>query len=834
MAIPDPWIPTDDRGRALQGREATPVRVRRYDAEAGFGETLTEVVAVEVRDGLGPDPGVARLRYRFTGLAAPRDAFEAVSTATAGTQVIRTGDRVVIEACDPAGSWHPIFDGFAYGFELQAEGHGEAANVTCVGVASKCYNTPVGGAIYRPGPDYDDKDKYVTTDVVAHFNPRGEGNRLPDAFQPMGNASKYCPLFVDVGAKMPDPDDPDTKHTPSTWGVHEAAAYILYTSNDQTFVANPLRADIDEHLQAHVPKTGQEFDPAQPGSYDVKPIAVADKPASGKAWPTLLHQVIGDKGFTFRWSLSADTGGNPATAIELLRTDTLPSKSVYLQARGSDLDPLLSNMSRTAMVRDVTEAINTWTVEGELTEHEASFVLAAGFPCSPSDAADTTALDDFNTSKKDPREVDADKYRTFIFDEAGEGHWAPGDGSTAKKTEVASLDEIFGEPVNDGHGFMIPRYAVRRRKPYAELVSIDDDGKPLKTRLDYSTDYRADEMQKVAFAGTPSGGSFTLSATLGQDVRTTAAIPYNASASQVQTALEALDGVEAGDVAVSGSVANGFTVAFTKALGAQPQTLMTPTGSLTGATVSTSRDHAGASGAVPSVWDGTGTWHEVTTGTWHLLEDRIGFRFTGKNPNAWHVASGKDDVLKLVEALAKPTSGNPKVTFRLTCVVRSDQRVKGTADRPENNARPDTLARVVDAHDRYQKRVICKNSKYNLLSDDIADRDDSELAKSEAQAMQFVTQAGVLDGSVTIPYLTAYYRPGDRISDVNGRSLSLRTDGMGSGSTPVYPIVVRRTWRLDGEQRTILELSDASTARAGYMRRGHGRFAHQNYLGNAS
>jgi hypothetical protein len=71
---------------------------------------------------------------------------------------------------------------------------------------------------------------------------------------------------------------------------------------------------------------------------------------------------------------------------------------------------------------------------------------------------------------------------------------------------------------------------------------------------------RANEAQTVTITGTPTGGTFTLTF----DGETTAAIAYNAAASAVQTALEGLSNVTAGDVAVTGGPGPGtpYVVTF--------------------------------------------------------------------------------------------------------------------------------------------------------------------------------------------------------------------------------------------------------------------------------
>lgn len=90
------------------------------------------------------------------------------------------------------------------------------------------------------------------------------------------------------------------------------------------------------------------------------------------------------------------------------------------------------------------------------------------------------------------------------------------------------------------------------------------------------------EVQTITITGTPTGGSYTLT----YNGQTTAAIPYNATAAQVKTALENLSNLNTGDVNTSGGPHPGtaVTVTFTsKADVAQ----MTATGSFTGGTTPT-------------------------------------------------------------------------------------------------------------------------------------------------------------------------------------------------------------------------------------------------------
>ncbi|MDX3044107.1 hypothetical protein PV383_44145 [Streptomyces caniscabiei] len=69
----------------------------------------------------------------------------------------------------------------------------------------------------------------------------------------------------------------------------------------------------------------------------------------------------------------------------------------------------------------------------------------------------------------------------------------------------------------------------------------------------------SDEVQQVAITGSPTGGTYTLTLS-GQ---TTAGIAYNATASAVQSALEALSNVEVGDVVCAGGPHPGTPVTVT-------------------------------------------------------------------------------------------------------------------------------------------------------------------------------------------------------------------------------------------------------------------------------
>jgi hypothetical protein len=121
------------------------------------------------------------------------------------------------------------------------------------------------------------------------------------------------------------------------------------------------------------------------------------------------------------------------------------------------------------------------------------------------------------------------------------------------------------------------------------------------------------EQVQVAITGGPTGGTFTL--TFG--AQTTAAIPYGASALQVQDALEALSTIGDGNIAVTGGWTGGgavFLLEFRAALGATDVGAVTGSvASLTGGTpaIAITVPRNGAAGT-------PGTWaaydNDLTTG----------------------------------------------------------------------------------------------------------------------------------------------------------------------------------------------------------------------------
>jgi hypothetical protein len=502
-----------------------------------------------------------------------------------------------------------------------------------------------------------------------------------------------------------------------------AVAYLLYATTATAAAPGrgqpEARSDLDALLVAREPIDGTPFDPTNASTYTAKPIAAKDDPLTGKVVPTLVHDQVADYGFGMSFPVTADGSGYPTTALKLFLKQAGAVKSVYLASRLTPLDAGANNVARAQLSRDLAGVVNQWAVDGAPDRYEVSVVLAPAFPSQASDSATAAALAAFDSS--DPAFATSDghdKYRTFVLDEDGSGHYA--NASTTHVTGTATtLDAVLGAPTSDGHGGTIPRYVKRRRPPVGTLFTRDTEDKPLRARLSISTDY---------------------------------------------------------------------------------------------------------AGTKPGLWDGTGHWQHVEGG-WELLKDRVGVRVNVQHPNAWNVGKSgdanapyKDGKVNAVEAV----NGTKTPFFlRLTCVIEGDQALTAVAARQGTSPVAEVVERRVDARDRYAVETVTAKSEFNNASGATDDkvRDDTELATAEATAARTASEAGVFEGEVEVPFLTAYYQVGDRIDQVNGRGLGLRTDTGGTGYAPVYPSVVAVRWELDPGQRTVLTLSDAGLDRRRYGRR---------------
>lgn len=710
----DPWIPSS----GARVNTSCVVSVYRYVPDNAAGdrlESLPNVQCLSIQVTEGNDPGIASFRYDMTYPGGPGRVEEALNSSVVGDLVVEINDRLVVYVLRPDGVTECMFDGTVLAFSGNLGQSTEEVFFQAVGIARKLWSTPIGGAIYRSQFALDDPDTDVRTDLIAVFNEDGLPNRLSEDLSELSSGKTYH-VFVDPKLVR----DPDVR---SYWSIDTAVRYLLYTENaSETYVTNPEQDVIEDALVARIPIEGVAFDYDDLATYDRKTIIAPNVPVTGRDLGGMVEGLIHEHGFGMTYDLTVQiTGGEPLplTTIKFFSPQGTPKKLLYLQAVGSSLSKLESNVAEMKVSRDLLPVVNNWEVHGALEKYEITVVLAPGFPMETSDG-DATNLKRYDKSNSGFDLSYADSYRVFVANEAGDGFYT----NTSNAIDTSSyldLETVLGIINHDGTMETSPDlYVPRRRVPLSKLISRDAKGVQYKPRLYISTDYAGD---------------------------------------------------------------------------------------------------------YPGLWDGTGTWQQVTTSEWSLLRDRIGIRITSKTPNSWNIGESPNagdpyraGIVKAVEALSG-TWGD-EFFLRLTCVIEGDRVVKGYANRVSTSATPsDTVTRIVDARDRYEGNFLAAWSEFNEDDVELIDRDDTDNATAEAEARCLATESGVMQGTFTIPYITTYYQIGDRITGIVGRGLSMRTDGNATNEVPAYPTVNGLRWNFAGEQTTTIEISDAGSGRFKYSRR---------------
>jgi len=487
------------------GRPAAPVGVFRHQAGGGVTDSLANVQVLAIRYREGADAGVARFRYVFDGSGppgVPNSFQDALSVDANLPGLVQNDDRLVVLTFNPDGTSQVLFDGFAQVPELGLEPDRESVTFIAFGVAVREWDTPIGGALMR---DADDPTVVSDspTDLVAQFNPSGLPNATPaqaDASDPSGNT---YPTFLDPLVVRPA----DLRRY---WTLPMAVRYLCYRHNpDQTYVANPDGSLLDAVLDSRLPgdPDGGSL-PADPATHGSDPLVVPNYPATGKAWPAVVSDLLEPNGFGMAFRLDTDDSGNPSTTLDIFRKQDGSAstyKDLYLQPRGSTLDPGQTNLAGAQLARDMSGVANAVTVESELVRYEASFILAPGFPISAGDASGYSTLAAYDRNSPGFSTTSHDAYRLYVFDETGEGHWSFASSAIVK--QVPPLDALFGPEDGPEGG-----YVKRRRVPIGELFTLDPNRKPLRARLSISTDFKGVSPGLWDGTGTwqPVGGGFEL------------------------------------------------------------------------------------------------------------------------------------------------------------------------------------------------------------------------------------------------------------------------------------------------------------------------------------
>lgn len=197
------------------------------------------------------------------------------------------------------------------------------------------------------------------------------------------------------------------------------------------------------------------------------------------------------------------------------------------------------------------------------------------------------------------------------------------------------------------------------------------------------------EIETVTITGAPTGGTFTMT----YSAQTTTALPYNATAAQVQTALQALSNIGDSDVIVTGGPfpATPMVISFIGALsGTVTGAPLTATASFTGGTtpaIGVVRTQTGAS-STPA----TGSYQHTLLPSdgaqlpFLAVEEQIGaglevFRYTDGVVNTIHLeADANGYLMGTVGMIArKQTAGNtPMTAGQLAAATDESAMIVGT------------------------------------------------------------------------------------------------------------------------------------------------------------
>lgn len=502
-----------DAGDDAPGGRAPAVVCFRYDPDASKPlRPMENVVCERIQHAEGPDPPLARFRYLLDPIAELQGyptRFERLWPCDAtGQGIVRPDDRIVVATWTPSGRRVILFDGFAQIPQVDLGPSVQAVGFTAVGVASRCFDRPIGRRLQRDADDPDAGD-VVLVDLPVRFNPDGEPNRTPDGQEVTdGRAGEDHHAFLDPSiVREPDPR--------AYWTLADVARYVLAVHGEGPGggddVAFPPFADLGDVLDSRRSRTdggAGPVDPAKPGTFDAGPIVVRDYDATGKPWPVALAELLSYAGFAMRWATYTDEDELPDTRLEIYRLDATgdPPRPLDLDRPGRDFRPSRSTVESLSLARDLNAVVNAFTLDVPPRSVEASFVLAPGFTPTAGDESAAVrgkflaANLDAPTVSRATREA----YRLYVLDEAGDGHW---DGTAIAVGSPPDLAPIFPPDADGGRTFV-----SRRRAPHAHILSVDSTGERRRAQLALSRDYAGPSPAVWDGTGTwqPIQGGWTL------------------------------------------------------------------------------------------------------------------------------------------------------------------------------------------------------------------------------------------------------------------------------------------------------------------------------------
>lgn len=480
---------------------ATAVHVYRYDPDAEGDAAyalLPNVYCQGVFEREGSEPTSAQFGYMTGDLESLvygwPSQFEDLWPMQAADSPFRVkqGDRLAVLATLPDESRRLLFDGFATAPQADVSADAQEVTFAASSAEVRCWDAPIAGRFERHGdkPTSPDDADVVETGLPCRFNPDAKPNCTPDGADVVDPAGDFDhPVFI--GRREDAPGD-----FQSFWTLAKAAKYILARCNDETYVDNPDFSVLTDLLNNRTPKDGADsYDPDDPATYDDAPVTLSDYDASNRPWPDVLAELLGYHGFAMRFMSELDDQGLPWHHLEIERRDQAgprDPKGLLLPKATVDLDPAAVNVGAIHVATDFRDVANRIEIESGEKLYEASFVLAPGFHVDPGDATSSNAAAFLMTAASVATDEVRDKYRKYVADEIGEGHWSFPDDAWVED-EPIDLSPIFPDVDPGGGKPKTPGYVRRRRPGRNKLVTLDARKENLKKQLHFSRDYAGPE-----------------------------------------------------------------------------------------------------------------------------------------------------------------------------------------------------------------------------------------------------------------------------------------------------------------------------------------------------
>ena len=201
-------------------------------------------------------------------------------------------------------------------------------------------------------------------------------------------------------------------------------------------------------------------------------IEIRDYDASNKAVPDVMAELLRYCGFVMVFFTDTASDGSPQTTLKVIRKDALSTqapKPLLLAADGaSSLDLASNNTTAIHLARDLNELVNQWTLETALKQVEVTVYLAPGFEPISGDDSSSNVTKWYSSNLTNATDISRRKYRWWIADECGDGHWNFQTSTWVTDTPL-DLSPVFPNPTTTPNYTYCDRYRPGSRT----LISKD-------------------------------------------------------------------------------------------------------------------------------------------------------------------------------------------------------------------------------------------------------------------------------------------------------------------------------------------------------------------------